>query len=332
MNRRDFIQKTTLAIAATTTTAPLIRANGDQSPTPIICGNGPRFEISLSQWSFHRAIFGDSRSDYGWFLKTLQSDPDRVLQGTMDPDSIVDKAAEFGVGYVDLVNLLFFGKVKNSFWLDGFKTRANSNEVGFVCLMCDECGNIGSSNQTDRKKSIDLHLPWMDAAARLGCTQLRVNAYGDGTYLAQLEQCAETLVTLADEAESRKLELIVENHGHPSSNAAWLAMLMQKCNHSNLGVFTDLDNFFMGGWHHQPQRRYDRVQGLEDLAPYTKGISAKSYDFDGNGNETRIDYQQAFDILLGAGFQGFASAEYEGEHLSEQDGTTRTIELLRQLQ
>ena len=34
-------------------------------------------------------------------------------------------------------------------------------------------------------------------------------------------------------------------------------------------------------------------------------------------------------IALENGFSGFASAEYEGEHLSEDEGTAKTVALLR---
>lgn len=333
MIRREFIRKTGSALALAATSGPILGSAATYSNQPKHSGStSKRFEISLSQWSFHRAIFGDSRNDYNWFLKTLQSDPDQVLQGTMAPEAIVDKAVALKVSYVDLVNLLFFGKVKDAAWLKAFKKHADNHGVGVICVMCDECGTIGSRDKTTRTKAIDLHLPWMDAAALLGGTQLRVNAYGDGSYLEQLENCSETLSILANEAQQRGLELLVENHGHPSSTGAWLAMLMQHCNHPNLGVFTDFDNFFMGGWNHQPQRRYDRIQGLEDLAPYTRGISAKSYDFNPDGTETNISYERCLNLLLANGFSGFVSAEYEGEHLPEQEGTHRTIELLRRYQ
>ena len=36
----------------------------------------PLFKLSLSHWSYHRAIFGDSRRDYNWFIKTLHSETD----------------------------------------------------------------------------------------------------------------------------------------------------------------------------------------------------------------------------------------------------------------
>lgn len=45
----------------------------------------PFFKISLAQWSLHRSIFGDALKDYGAFAKALMTDPDSVLQGTINP-------------------------------------------------------------------------------------------------------------------------------------------------------------------------------------------------------------------------------------------------------
>lgn len=286
--------------------------------------------ISLSQWCFHRAIFGDSRKDYNQFVSDLHSKPDSVLRGDLDPRGIVEVSRELGVDRVDLVNVLFFGHAQNKAWLNDFKKRANDHDVSFQLLMCDQTGNLGASSIEQRKLSIEAHKPWLDAAAHLDCKQLRVNAYGDGTYLQQLEQCAESLEILATLAEGMGIQLLVENHGHASNNGAWLAMLMQQTNHDNLGVFTDLDNFFMGGWGLQPERRYDRVQGLLDLAPYTKGVSVKSHDFDKEGKETTLDYLTLFDIFESNGFSGLYSIEYEGKRLSELEGTKSTIHYCRQ--
>jgi sugar phosphate isomerase/epimerase len=247
----------------------------------------------------------------------------------MDPREIVVMARKLGVSSVDLVNVLWYGHANDRPWLNEFKRMAKDEGVSFTCLMCDETGNLGSSAADKRAKAIELHKPWVDAAAELGCSQLRVNAYGDGSYLAQMEQNAESLNKLADLGGQYDLDILIENHGHPSSNAAWLAMVVEKTDRRRVGVYTDLDNFFMGGWSHNPQRRYDRIQGLLDLAPYTRGVSAKSYDFDEQGQETSINYLRCMKLLVDAGFRGSVCAEYEGEHLSEYDGSRLTVELVR---
>jgi hypothetical protein len=42
-----------------------------------------------------------------------------------------------------------------------------------------------------------------------------------------------------------------------------------------------------------------------------------------------VDFEMCLRIALENGFSGFASAEYEGEHLSEDEGTAKTVALLR---
>lgn len=319
VDRRNFV-KTVSSLAAISVIPPLFA----KIPT-----SKKLFGIALSQWSFHRSIFGDGRDNYQWFIKNLHSTPDAVLKGDMDPRDIVVVARKLGVDMVDLANVLWFGHAQDKPWLRQFKTMAKDQNVGFTCLMCDELGYLGSSSKEIRAAAIEKHKPWIEAANELGCLQLRVNAYGEGTYLQQLEQNAESLFELAEYTQQFNLELLVENHGHPSSNGAWLAMLMEKTNHPNLGVYADLDNFFMGGWNHSPQRRYDTIQGLEDLAPYTRGVSAKTYGFKPNGQELTIDYLQCMKILTNAGFSGYACAEYEGEVVSEMAGSKAAIALLK---
>lgn len=320
MTRRHFLKAVAVSPA-------LLNSTGVSAevPSATMDNQDVSHRISLSQWSFHRAIFGNSRTDYQKFITTLHSNPDDVLKGNLDPRDITKVSRQLGVSAVDLVNVLFYGHAMDTPWLDDFKSRANDHNVGFQVLMCDETGSLGASNPMHRKHSIDNHMPWLETAAYLGCKQLRVNAYGDGTYLQQLHQCAESLSKLATNAGTMGIELLVENHGHASNNGAWLAMLMELTNHRNLGVYTDIDNFFMGGWGLQPERRYDRTQGLLDLAPYTRGVSVKAHDFDNNGQETTLDYATYFGIFEAAGFKGLYSAEFEGSRLSETEGSKATI-------
>ncbi|USD67392.1 sugar phosphate isomerase/epimerase family protein [Vibrio sp. SCSIO 43136] len=288
--------------------------------------------LGLSQWSFHRSILGQVRDNYEQYLSLLHSsNPDQVLQGDLNCFEFLDLAYLLDVNHVDPVNILFFSKVNDRNWLNQWKQYAQNLNIRFECLMCDELGNLGDANPAARLHAIAMHKPWIDAAATLGCSMVRVNTYGSGSYLQQLYANRDSLRELAIYAKTLQVKLVIENHGHPSSNAAWLAMLIEAVDMDNVGVYLDLDNFFMGGWHHTPQRRYDRIQGIEDLAPYTFAVSAKSYDFDQHGQETSVDYAACIQTLNKHQFKGIYAAEFEGDNLSEMEGTQATLALLSQL-
>ena len=321
MNRRSFIEGLGIAGAAAVTGVGARASEGLRGETP--------FTLSLSQWGFHRAIFGNAREDYAWFIHALHHEPDAVLQGSMDPRDIVFRAQELGVAMVDLVNILWFGHGDDRSWLNDFKVRAGDAGVGFGVLMCDELGKIGAASQAERDEAVAKHVRWMETAAVLGCPFLRVNPYGDGTYLEQCQRGAESLHRLAERSAEFGLEVLVENHGHPGGNAGWLTMLLDMADHPRVGCYTDFDNFFMGGWNLVPERRYDRLQGMLDLAPYTKAVSAKSLRFGPDGEETTINFRECLQTVWDAGFRGIVCGEYEGDELSEFEGARKTLELLR---
>jgi hypothetical protein len=89
----------------------------------------------------------------------------------------------------------------------------------------------------------------------------------------------------------------------------------------NCGSLPDFGNFY----------EYDRYQGVADLMPFAKGVSAKSIDFDANGNETTMDYKRLLTIVKNAGFKGFVGIEYEGTRLSEDEGIKATKRLLERV-
>ena len=62
--------------------------------------------------------------------------------------------------------------------------------------------------------------------------------------------------------------------------------------------------------------------------PFAKAVSAKSHDFDDDGNETKTDYMKMLTIMLDAGYRGHVGVEYEGGNLSESEGIKATKKLL----
>jgi L-ribulose-5-phosphate 3-epimerase len=61
---------------------------------------------------------------------------------------------------------------------------------------------------------------------------------------------------------------------------------------------------------------------------YAKGVSGKSWDFDAEGNETKMDYYRLMKIVKDSGYKGWIEIEYEGTRLSEPEGIMATKKLL----
>jgi sugar phosphate isomerase/epimerase len=122
------------------------------------------------------------------------------------------------------------------------------------------------------------------------------------------------------------LSVIVENHGGLSSNGAWLAGVIQRVDHPRCGTLPDFGNFHLGD-----DQWYDRYQGVAELMPFAKAVSAKSHEFDADGNETRTDYRRMLEIVRDAGYRGFVGIEYEGQKLSESEGILATKRLLERV-
>ena len=101
----------------------------------------------------------------------------------------------------------------------------------------------------------------------------------------------------------------------------------------NCGTLPDFGNFCMTEGYGSINSKecedpYDIYKGVGELMPYAKAVSAKSYDFDENGNQPKIDYTKMLQVVKDAGYTGFVGVEYEGENLSEIDGINATKELL----
>ncbi len=94
----------------------------------------------------------------------------------------------------------------------------------------------------------------------------------------------------------------------------------------NCGTLPDFGNFRISD-----TEVYDRYQGVKELMPYAKGVSAKSHDFDKDGNEAAIDYVKMMKIVLDAGYHGYVGIEWEGETPGEMEGVKLTKQLLERV-
>jgi L-ribulose-5-phosphate 3-epimerase len=266
---------------------------------------GPKepFKISLAQWSLHRRLTGQQKP-------------------ILDNLDFAKEARSFGIEGIEYVNQFFMDKANDTKYLSEMKKRAKDNGVKSLLIMCDREGNLGDPNTQLRKKTVENHYKWVEAAKFLGCHSIRVNAYSQGSFEEQMELVTDGLILLGEFAADYKINVIVENHGGLSSNAQWLTSVIKKVNLPNCGTLPDFGNF-------PPES--DRYEAVKAMMPYAKSVSAKSYDFDEQGNETRIDYYRMMSIVLAAGYHEYVGVEYEGNKLSENDGTLATKQLLEKV-
>ena len=67
------------------------------------------------------------------------------------------------------------------------------------------------------------------------------------------------------------------------------------------------------------------------MLAYAKAVSAKSMDFDEQGNCIETDYVRMLKIVKDSGFKGYIGIEYEGEKLGEYEGIKKTKALLERI-
>jgi sugar phosphate isomerase/epimerase len=281
------------------------KAGQDESAAP--------FKISLAEWSYNKAFFSQDSATKA------------------DPMDFPVMAASHGIDCIELVNQFYWGHENDSAYWDAFKVKCEAAGVTVGLIMCDGLGNMGDSDPEKRIETVKNHFPWVDIAASLGAHSIRVNAGGGGTREEVAANVAESLAMLAEYAAKKNINVIVENHGGYSSDGSWLSGIMQTVGMDNVGTLPDFGNFCLVGNPHDCQEAYDRYKGTEELMPYAKGVSAKSYAFDEEGNETTIDYLRMMKIVKESGYTGYVGIEYEGSQLSEKEGIEATKALLEKV-
>ena len=308
LNRRDFLRQSVLA-AGVLSAGPRLGAEERAAP---------KIEISLAQWSLHRTLFS----------------------GRLDHLDFPAKARiDFDISAVEYVNGFFGGKTmdfraaaKNTAYLRQLRQRSRDAGVVNHLIMIDEEGPLADANERQRLAAIANHKKWVEAAKFLGCRTVRVNLHGNGSAGDKQAASVDSLGRLGEFAQTMDINVVVENHGRESSNGAWLAAVIKQVARPNVGTLPDFGNFCQSHPWGSPlegcEKPYDRYQGMAELLPLAKGVSAKSYDFDEHGEQPLLDYRKLVNLVKASGFSGYIGIEFEGPTQPEDEGIRKTKRLL----
>ena len=309
MKRRTFLKDCTGGAAYLAIVpglfAPL--ATHGREPLP---GN-KTLKLSLAQWSLHRNFF----------------------EKKLDPEAFAPIAAEkYGFKAVEYVNAFYQEKVENEkFWIE-MKERSQSAGVLNLVMMVDDEGELGDAKPKNRIRAVENHHKWVNAAKLLGCHSVRVNAFGDSDRSVYESAIVDGMGRLAEYAGQQGINIVIENHGLYSSDAGMMVEVVRQVNLPNFGTFPDFGNWCLsakwGSIQGACETMYDPYKGVTEMLPYAKAVSAKSYNFNEQGEHTRIDYSRMLRIVKESTYDGFIGIEYEGTQLDEHEGILATRRLI----
>jgi len=300
MNRRNFLKHSALGVSALAASPLLARAMQEKE-----------LKISLAQWSLHRSF----------------------RDGTHNPIDFAGIAAEnYKINAVEYVNGFYLDKAGDeSFW-NSMKERSDAAAVVNLVMMVDDEGDLGDANERKRHQAVENHYKWLHAAKILGCHSMRVNAFGDEDREIFRMAIMDGLSRLADYAAQLGMNVVMENHGLFSSDAGLMAGIIKEVNRPNLGSFPDFGNWCLsakwGTTQGECDKIYDPYQGVAELLPFARAVSAKSYNFNEKGEDTKIDYYRMMKLVKDSDYAGFIGIEYEGTEKSEHEGILITRELM----
>ncbi|MDN3593812.1 sugar phosphate isomerase/epimerase family protein [Zunongwangia endophytica] len=281
--------------------------------------NKPFFKLSLAQWSLEKPIHS----------------------GKLDAIDFAEKASQLGFEGVEYVNQLYFDKYRDSDnpeaafskLLDTLKAKSEQFNVENVLIMVDDEGDLAAMEDEKREEAIQKHKRWVDAAQFLDCHAIRVNLFGSNKEAEWKTNAVKGLTELSEYASTKGINVLVENHGGLSSNAKLLAEVMDEVDLPNCGTLPDFGNFCLRRkngemWGAECVEEYPTYQGIEEMMPYAKAVSAKTYDFNEEGKESSMDISRILKIVKESGYKGWIGVEFEGSNLTPEEGILKTKELL----
>ncbi len=305
--RRDFMRAAGLGSASLLMPLP--------SPLGLPGQPAGELKLSLAQWSLHRALNA----------------------GQLRPLDFPRTALEtYGIPAVEYVNQFYADQVRDLAYWKELRRQTDDLGVTNVLIMVDNEGLLGDPDPGKRQEAVDNHMKWAEAAHTLGCHAIRVNAFGSGSREELRANLSDGLGRLAEKATPYEISVLVENHGLHTSDGRFMADLIRGVGHPGLGTLPDFGNWCLNAEWGSTQGgsctdNYGPENGLADFLPLAMGVSAKSYDFDAQGNETLLPYRQLLQQVKDAGYQGHIGIEYEGNRLGEPEGIRATKALLERL-
>lgn len=253
----------------------------------------------------------------------------------------------FGIDAIETVALQFAGL--DDAELDRFAAALSAAGVRLVNVAIDS-GDLLEEDSGKREADVEELKRWIERFTAMGSQFVRVNPGSPFSAHHGAEPAShlvDALGELGEFAAAQGSRLLVENHGGPSSDPAWMSALLDAVGRDRLGLLLDLGNFdalmapmmalmFGGDAAPDPATVFAGLEleslyeGIETLAPRAELVHVKSHLVGDDGSVGVVDLDRAFASLLRASYTGPLTIEYEGSGGDPWAKSARVLEVTRQ--
>lgn len=307
ISRREFLTSSTVAATVLGTTVPGVAGKKEK-----VQSKPRRARIAISTYSYWR---------YNARTK-------------LSIEKCIDLAAESGFDGVEVLHVQMKGEsnkklqnIKRRAFLHGIDLCGFSTHQGFV-----------SPDKARRQKNVEKTLHQIELAYQMGIPTMRVNTGGWGTsanfdelmrnrgieprlkgytdddafgwVIGSLEQCLK-------KAEECGVLLGLENHWGMARTPEGLMRIVNAIDSPWLQVTMDTGNFLE-----------DPYEKLEQIAPKTVYVQAKTYYGGGKWYTLNLDYSRIAQILKKQNYQGYITLEFEGKE-DYETAISKSLAMLR---
>jgi L-ribulose-5-phosphate 3-epimerase len=312
VTRRSFLGAAALSPALLSRSQPVAAADR--------ASFGKRLKLGISSYSY-------------WHFKT-----ERV-----PIETVIDKAAQLGVEGVDILHRQMDIPEKEPLtpaqrpYLQKLKRHAFTHGIDLICLSIHQ--DFVDPSPEFRQKQIEHTEKCIEIAYELGVPCIRLNSgrwntipdFDDLMKARGIEPvlpghtedegfkwCIDCIEKCLPKAAECGVLLALENHWGLTGTPQGLLRIANALPSPWLGVLMDTGNFL--------ENPYDKLQ---QIAPKTVFVQAKTYPGGGEWYTLDLDYPRIARILAQAGYSGYVSLEMEGKE-NPDSAVANSIALLRE--
>jgi L-ribulose-5-phosphate 3-epimerase len=249
-------------------------------------------------------------------------------------ENVIDHAASLGVEGVDILHRQM--ESEDNTYLQKLKRHAFINGIDLISLsihqdFVDPDPNVLNEHIAHTKHCIEL-------AYAMGIPSIRLNSGRWGTVKSfddlmarrgieppldgyteedAFSWCIDCIEKCLPKAQECGVMLLIENHWGLTRSVEGVLRIRKAIDSPFLGVMMDTGNFL--------ENPYSK---LEQMAPYTTMVQAKTYYGGGKWYTLDLDYKRISSILQKVNFHGYVSLEFEGK-ADPNDGVPQSIQLFR---